>query len=61
MSNPESVKIFAFFYEDKDLIKKFCLIFRDGLFPDKGVFIRNGFDFGSINKDIFPGNLPKGI
>ena len=42
-----------------NLIEKFCLIFRNGLFPDKSIFVRNGFYFRSINKDAFPGNFSK--
>ena len=59
--NGETIKIFALFHKDKNLIEKFCLIFRNSLFPDKSIFVRNGFYFRSINKDAFPGNFSKRI
>ena len=53
----DSVQYLTLFDECNDLFEQTGLMLCDGLFPDKGILVRTGFDFGSIDEYRLAGDF----
>ena len=59
-NHPDVVHRLTFCHQGDDLLTEPGLVLRNGLLPDKGVFIRVSLDLCAVDKDRLPGDLSHG-